>query len=108
MGCEYLKRTTRPVNRVQSQGKATTMKISVDIDCTPEEARQFLGLPDVRPMQDAVMAQLQEQLQSNLKAMEPEALMKTWLPVSLQGWEQLQRMFWSQMGKPPGGDKSGS
>jgi len=84
------------------------MKISVDIDCTPEEARQFLGLPDVRPMQDAVMAQLQEQLQSNLKAMEPEALMKTWLPVSLQGWEQLQRMFWSQMGKPPGGDKSGS
>jgi len=83
------------------------MKIRVDIDCTPEEARQFLGLPDVRPMQDAVMAQLQEQLQSNLKAMEPEALMKTWLPVSLQGWEQLQRMFWSQMGKPPGGDKSG-
>lgn len=84
------------------------MKISVDIDCTPEEARQFLGLPDVRPMQDAVMAQLQEQLQSNLKAMEPEALMKTWLPVSLQGWEQLQRMFWSQMAKPPGGDKSGN
>jgi len=84
------------------------MKIRVDIDCTPEEARQFLGLPDVRPMQDAVMAQLQEQLQSNLKAMEPEALMKTWLPVSLQGWEQLQRMFWTQMGKPPGGDRSGN
>lgn len=23
------------------------MKINVEIDCTPEEARQFLGLPDV-------------------------------------------------------------
>ena len=28
-------------------GKETTMKINVEIDCTPEEARSFLGLPDV-------------------------------------------------------------
>lgn len=85
------------------------MKIKVDVDCTPEEARQFLGLPDVRPMQEAVMAQLQEQLQANLRAMEPEALLKTWLPASLQGWEQLQRMFWSQMGGASGNnDKSGT
>ena len=26
------------------------MKITVDVDCTPEEARAFLGLPDVKPM----------------------------------------------------------
>ncbi len=29
------------------------MKITVDIDCTPEEARAFFGLPNVQPMQDA-------------------------------------------------------
>lgn len=83
------------------------MKIRVDIECTPEEARQFLGLPDVRPMQDAVMAQLQDQLAANLKAMEPEQLMKTWLPATLQGWEQLQRMFWSQMGQGNGDKPKG-
>jgi len=28
-------------------GKETAMKINVEIDCSPEEARTFLGLPDV-------------------------------------------------------------
>ena len=31
------------------------MKITVNVDCTPEEARSFLGLPDVQPLQAAVM-----------------------------------------------------
>lgn len=74
------------------------MKISVDIDCTPEEARKFLGLPDVAPMQDALMQQVQERLESNMKAMDLEALTNTWLPAGMQGLEQMQKMFWSQMG----------
>ncbi len=72
------------------------MKITIDIDCTPEEARGFLGLPDVAPMQDAVMAEVQQRLLDNLKAMDPEALFKTWLPAGLQGWEQMQKQFWGQ------------
>jgi hypothetical protein len=73
------------------------MKITVDIDCTPEEARTFLGLPDVAPMQEVLMKQVQERMEANLKALEPEALFQTWLPASLQGMEQLQKLFWSQM-----------
>jgi len=73
------------------------MKIKVDIDCTPEEARSFLGLPDVKPMQEALMAEMQKRMMANLQAMEPEQLLKTWLPAGLQGWEQLQKAFWSQM-----------
>lgn len=95
------------------------MKITIDVDCTPEEARQFLGLPDVAPMQAALMAQIQERMEANMKAMEPEALFNTWLPAGLQGLEGLQKMFWAQMtgagagpteadgkgGKSGGGDK---
>jgi hypothetical protein len=73
------------------------LKIQIDIDCTPDEARRFLGLPDVTPMQEALMKQIQEQLAASLKAAEPEALLQTWLPASLQGFEQMQKMFWSQM-----------
>ena len=73
------------------------MKIHVDIDCTPEEARAFLGLPDVAPMQEALMAEMQKRMMANLQAMEPEQLLKTWLPAGLQGWEQLQKAFWAQM-----------
>lgn len=72
------------------------MKITVDVDCTPEEARTFLGLPDVKPMQDALMTQIQERMTASLAAMEPEAMLKTWLPAGVQGMEQLQKMFWSQ------------
>lgn len=90
------------------------MKINVDIDCTPEEARAFLGLPDVAPMQKAVMDEMQKRLMANLAAMEPEQLFKTWMSggvpggvsAGLQGWEQMQKAFWSQMTKAAG-DKGG-
>lgn len=74
------------------------MKITVDIDCTPEEARTFLGLPDVKPMQEAMMNQIQERMTASLSAMEPETILKTWLPAGVQGMEQLQKMFWAQFG----------
>jgi hypothetical protein len=80
------------------------MKISIDVDCTPEEARAFLGLPEVAPMQAAVMEKIQEQLMANLAAMDPETLFKIWLPAGLQGIEQLQKAFWSQFA---GGTRSG-
>ena len=80
------------------------MKITVDIDCTPEEARHFFGLPDVKPMQDALMQQIQDRMSANLQAMEPEAMLKTWLPASIQGFEQIQKAFWSQMSSALGKD----
>ncbi|KIL97870.1 hypothetical protein CCC_00931 [Paramagnetospirillum magnetotacticum MS-1] len=72
------------------------MKITVDVDCTPDEARTFLGLPDVKPMQQAMMKQIQDQMAANLHAMEPETMLKVWLPAGVQGMEHLQKMFWSQ------------
>lgn len=69
------------------------MKISVDVDCTPEEARAFLGLPDLRPMQDALVAQLQERLSAGLQAMDGEALMRAWMPQGVPGMEQLTKVM---------------
>jgi hypothetical protein len=81
------------------------MKVRIDIDCTPEEARAFLGLPDVQPMQQALMGQLEERMSNALNAMDPETMMKTWLPAGIQGFEQLQKMFWSQMSAAMGKDR---
>lgn len=78
------------------------MKFTMDVECTPEEARRFLGLPDVTPMQDAVMDELQKRMMDNINAMDAENLMKTWLPATIQGWTDLQKMVWSQMGQMPG------
>ena len=73
------------------------MKVTFNIECSPEEMRAFLGLPDVQPMQDALMKELQERMRANIQAMNPETIMKTWLPASIEGAEQLQKMFWSQV-----------
>ena len=73
------------------------MKFKVDIDCTPDEARAFFGLPDLKPLQEALLPEVEERLRATLKAMDPEAMLKTWLPATLKGFEQLQEMFLAQM-----------
>jgi Family of unknown function (DUF6489) len=82
------------------------MKVTIDIECTPEEARRFFGLPDVAPVQQTMMDEIERRLLAGMESMEPEALMKTWLPLGLQGMDQLQKMFWSQMNKTAGAGAS--
>jgi hypothetical protein len=74
------------------------MKFVFDVECTPDEARQFLGLPDIAPMQDRMMQELESRMAENLRALDPETLVKTWMPMSMQGWGDMQKMFWGQMG----------
>jgi hypothetical protein len=81
------------------------MKIKFDIDCTPEELRGFFGLPDVKPMQEELMKEVAERMRANVKALDPETMLKTWLPAGLEGFEQLQEKFLNQMAGRPGGGK---
>ncbi len=78
------------------------MKITINIDCTPAEARAFFGLPDIEPLQRKILDEVEKQMLANLHAMDPETLMKTWLPAGLQGLEQMQKAFWGQMARGAG------
>jgi hypothetical protein len=78
------------------------MKIKLDIDCAPDEMREFFGLPQVKPLQEELLKEVQERLRASIKAMDPETMIKTWLPATLKGFEQLQEMFLAQLG---GGNK---
>ncbi len=69
------------------------MKISIDIDCTPQEARAFLGLPDVKPMQEQLMRELQDRMTANIRSMAPDEMMKTWLPAGIASFEQMRDLF---------------
>jgi len=87
------------------------MKVSVDVDLTPEEARRLMGLPDLEPMQQRLLEQLEKQVASNLSFMDPETLVKSVLPMGAQGLEQVQNMLWglakSATGAAKGTRKSG-
>jgi hypothetical protein len=80
------------------------MKINVEIDCTPLEARQFFGLPDVQPMQTAVMENLQKQMMANIEKVSPEALMQSWFTFDPKIAERFSDMFVTMAGL--GGKKS--
>ena len=74
------------------------MKVNIEIDCTPLEARQFIGLPDMQPMQTAVMDKLQHQLMENIDKVSPEALMQSWFTFDPKIAERFSDMFVSMAG----------
>ena len=73
------------------------MKISVDVDCTPEEARRFMGLPDLTPVHDAYVEKMRTAVTDGLT---PEAfgeMMKAWGPMNEAGMNMWRQML-DQMG----------
>jgi hypothetical protein len=78
------------------------MKLKLDIECTADEARRFLGLPDVQPMQEALLKQVQERISANINVMDTRAMIDAWLPAAVRGFEQFQQwvnQFSSRAGK---------
>lgn len=69
------------------------MKVTINIECTPEEARTFFGLPDLKPMQDAVMAKVEKQMLDAVGAFAPEAMLRTWMGGMAGGSDAMQTMF---------------
>ncbi len=69
------------------------MKVNIEIECTPQEARQFMGLPDVEPMQAAVMKKIEERMLSDIEKFSPDALMRNWLALFPQNADWLQDMM---------------
>lgn len=67
------------------------MKLHIDIDCTPEEARRTLGLADVAPLQDAMMEVLRERMMAFAAETDPAELMRTWM--SGAGWEAMRKAW---------------
>ncbi len=69
------------------------MKVTIEIDCTPEEARVFFGQPDLKPMQQAVMARVEKQMIDSVSAMSPDAVLKMWSAFLPQNAEQFREAF---------------
>ncbi|MEO8114012.1 MAG: DUF6489 family protein, partial [Phenylobacterium sp.] len=55
------------------------MKMTIEVDCSPEEARRFLGLPDVTALNEHMVKEMQGRIDANMSMMAPEELMKSWM-----------------------------
>lgn len=75
------------------------MKINVEVDCTPEEARRFMGLPDLTPVHDAYVTQLTETVKKGISGDALEMMAKGWGPMSDAGFKLWQQMIEGMSGK---------
>jgi len=69
------------------------MKAKIEVECTPEEARAFLGLPDVTALNKTLTEEMQTRLKANMAALQPEELMKNWLAFGGQAQEQFMKLM---------------
>ena len=60
---------------------------------TPDEARRFLGLPDVSKAQDKMIAEIEKRMKAAIDVNDPEAMLRAWMPLGGQGFEQFQRFM---------------
>jgi hypothetical protein len=69
------------------------MKVTVEVDCTPVEARAFMGLPDVTPLNEQIVAEMQARLTSNMSMLAPDELMKNWMAFGVGAQEQFRNLM---------------
>ncbi len=69
------------------------MKMTIEVDCTPVEARAFLGLPDVTPLNAHIVDEMKRRMDANIAMLEPETLLKSWMAMGGQATEQFQKLM---------------
>ncbi len=79
------------------------MKVKFEVECTPDEARQFFGLPDVKPMQEALMDKLEGHMGEAIDRFSPDTLLRSWLSLGPAGVDTMRDMFdrLLKSGRPP-------
>jgi len=69
------------------------MKISVEVDCTPEEARRFMGLPDVSVLNDHIIDEMKNRMDANMAMLSPDELVKNWMTLGAGAQEQFRKLM---------------
>lgn len=73
------------------------MKCTIDFECSPLEARQFFGLPDVQPLQAKVLAELERKMLAEMERFSPDGVLKSWFSMYVQAPEQMREALTAMM-----------
>ena len=77
------------------------MKVTFDIDCTPEEARRFLGFPDLAPVHAAYVERMTKMAADGVTPDMMGEMMRSWAPMGEAGTQMFKTMM-GQMGLATG------
>jgi hypothetical protein len=71
------------------------MKFNINVECTPEEARRFAGLPDVTPLNERLVDEMAKRMEQNLSLMSPETLAQSWMSIGAQAQDAFLKLMTS-------------
>ncbi|NEX22527.1 hypothetical protein G3480_19815 [Thiorhodococcus mannitoliphagus] len=69
------------------------MKITVDIDMSPEEVRKLFGLPDVEAFQRQLMDDIRERMVAGAEGYDPLKLFQPYVAGTVASWDMFQNML---------------
>jgi len=69
------------------------MKMTIEVDCSPEEARRFLGLPDVSALNEHLVKEMQSRIDANMAMISPDELVKNWMAFGAGAQEQFRKLM---------------
>ena len=69
------------------------MKMTIEVDCTPEEARRFMGLPDVSALNDHLVNEMKGRIDANMSMISPDELMKSWMAFGTGAQEHFRKLM---------------
>ena len=83
------------------------MKIHMEMDISPEEARALMGLPDVAPLQAEMLDEMRKRMKAAMDAYDPAAMLKALMPMGAEGFQQFQEAMWDAASQAAGGQGAG-
>ena len=69
------------------------MKVNVEIDCSPEEARRFLGLPDVTRVNEFYVDTVINSMKGTGNVEQLQEMIKQFTPMGELGMKMFQQMM---------------
>jgi hypothetical protein len=69
------------------------MKFNIEIDCTPEEARRLVGLPDLEPLHDIYLSRVKELMAKGITPDMVQTMVKSWVPMGEGGLGLVQSLL---------------
>ena len=75
------------------------MQVKLEVDCTPAEARAFLGLPDVSALNAELTTMMRERMTAAMSAGAPDELMRQWFSLGGQATDMFRQLMTTSLAR---------
>ncbi len=69
------------------------MKFNIEVDCTPEEVRRLVGLPDLTGVHDVYLDKVKATMEKGVTPDMVENMVRTWVPGGAAGVDMMRELI---------------